>query len=168
MPKLVPQEIIKQKIFWIRGKKVMLDKDLAQLYGVKAIALRQQVKRNKERFPEDFMFQVSGGEANLLVSQNVIPSKISLGGYLPYAFTEQGVAMLSSVLKSRRAIEVNIAIMRAFVKMRKLLETHKGLLKKIEEIEKKYDYQFKVVFEIIKNLIKEEKEPKRRIGFRTD
>lgn len=167
MPELVPQEVIEAKIFWIRGKKIMLDRDLAQLYGVKAIALRQQVKRNKKRFPDDFMFQLSEEEANLLVSQNVIPSQKSFGGYLPYAFTEQGIAMLSSVLNSERAIEVNIAIMRAFVKMRRLLETHKGLLRKIEEMEKKYDYQFKIVFEVIKNFIKEEK-PRRKIGFHAD
>ncbi len=91
MPKIVPQEVIEQKIFWIRGKKVMLDKDLAELYGVKAIALRQQVKRNIDRFPEDFMFKISENEAGFLVSQNVIPSQKSLGGYLPYAFTEQGI-----------------------------------------------------------------------------
>ncbi len=168
MPNIVPQEAIEAKILWIRGKKVMLDRHLGQLYGVKAIALRQQVKRNKKRFPDDFMFQLSKEEADFLVSQNVIPSQKSYGGSLPYAFTEQGIAMLSSVLNSERAIEVNIAIMRAFVKMRQLLEKHKGLLRKIEEMEKKYDYQFRVVFEAIRNIIKEEEKPGRRIGFRTD
>src|SRR3989338_9556877 len=119
------QHIIERKIFLFRGEKVMLDKDLASLYQVRPIALRQQVKRNTDRFPEDFMFQLSEEETKFMVSQNVIPSKQSLGGYLPYAFTEQGIAMLSSVLKSKRAIHVNIAIMRAFVKLREILASHK-------------------------------------------
>jgi len=130
---------IESKIFLIRGQKVMLDKDLAYLYQVKPIALRQQVKRNKDRFPDDFMFQLTEEEAGILVSQNVIPSKQSLGGYLPYAFAEQGIAMLSSVLKSKRAIHVNIEIMRAFVRLREILLSHKELAQKLEELEKKYD-----------------------------
>ena len=104
MKAIIPQEIIEKKIFMIHGQKVMIDKDLAYLYQVKPIALRQQVKRNKERFPDDFMFQLTKKEVEILVSQNVIPSRRSLGGYMPYAFTEQGVAMLSGVLHSKRAI----------------------------------------------------------------
>ena len=136
------------------------------MYGVKTIALRQQVKRNLERFPEDFMFQLTQEESDVLVSQNVIPSKRSLGGSLPYAFTQEGVAMLSSVLRSRRAVEVNIAIMRAFVRLRELLASHKDLARKLEELEKKYDERFQVVFEAIRQLMTPEpQEKKHRIGF---
>lgn len=110
MADIIPADKIENKIVILRDQSVMLDRDLAELYEVKAIALRQQVKRNMDRFPEDFMFQITKGEAELLVSQNVIPSKRSLGGYLPYAFTENGVAMLSSVLNSDKAIEINIQI----------------------------------------------------------
>ena len=118
---LIQTETIETRIFLIRGKKVMLDKDLAELYKVKPIALRQQVKRNKERFPDDFMFQLTNEEVEIMVSQIVIPSKQSLGGYFPYAFTEQGIAMLSSVLNSKRAINVNIQIMRIFTKLREMI-----------------------------------------------
>lgn len=162
---LMPQETIANKIFLIRGHKVMLDKDLAKLYGVKPIRLREQVKRNIKRFPGDFMLKLTKEEADILVSQNAIPSKRSLGGYLPYVFTEQGVAMLSSVLNSERAIMVNIQIMRTFVRIKEMLMTHKDLQRKIEEMEQKYDQRFKVVFDIIKQLIKEEAKPKRTIGF---
>lgn len=162
---LMPQETIANKIFLIRGHKVMLDKDLAKLYGVKPIRLREQVKRNIKRFPGDFMLKLTKEEADILVSQNAIPLKRSLGGYLPYVFTEQGVAMLSSVLNSERAIMVNIQIMRTFVRIKEMLMTHKDLQRKIEEMEQKYDQRFKVVFDIIKQLIKEEAKPKRTIGF---
>jgi len=131
----------------------MLDRDLAELYGVKPIALRQQVKRNIDRFPEDFMFQLTPEEVDILVSHFVIPSKKHLGGYLPYAFTEQGVAMLSSVLNSKRAIMVNIQIMRAFTRLREMLATHKELKEKIEAMERKYDKQFKIVFDAIRTLL---------------
>jgi ORF6N domain len=131
-----------------------------------AIALRQQVKRNLARFPEDFMLQLTAEEAEGLVSQNVIPSRRSLGGFLPYAFTQEGVAMLSSVLRSRRAVEVNIAIMRAFVRLRELLASHKELARKLEELEKKYDERFHLVFEAIRQLTAPEPpEEKRRFGF---
>src|SRR5260370_33132752 len=122
----VPEEVVERRILYIRDRKVMLDRDLAELYGVKPIALRQQVKRNRNRFPPDFLFQLTRQEAESLVSHNVIPSRRSFGGSLPYAFTEQGVAMLSSVLTSERAVQVNIAIMRAFIK----LSTHRDLLRK--------------------------------------
>ncbi len=166
MSKLVSGEAITSRILLIRGKRVMLDRDLAYLYGVKAIALRQQVKRNAERFPDDFMFQLTRQEAKILVSQNVIPSTRSLGGYLPYAFTEQGVAMLSSVLKSKRAVRVNIQIMRAFTQLRRMLFTNAGLRRKIEEMERKYDKQFVVVFQAIKQLLESPPvKEKRIIGF---
>lgn len=162
----VLSERIERLILSIRGQKILLDKDLAVLYGVKPIALRQQVKRNIKRFPDDFMFQLLPEEAEMLVSQNVIPSKRSLGGHRPFAFTEQGVAMLSSVLRSDRAVEVNIAIMRTFVRLRGLLASHKELDRKITELERKYDTKFKVVFEAIRKLMSPESLPtRRRIGF---
>ncbi len=146
----------------------MLDRDLAILYGVKAIALRQQVKRNKERFPSDFMFQLSEQEAESLVSQNVIPSRRSLGGFLPYAFTQEGVAMLSSVLNSERAVKVNIEIMRAFVRLREMLASNKELARRLDELEKKYDKQFKLVFDAIRELMTTPEPKKRPIGFLAD
>jgi hypothetical protein len=153
---IVPVEVIERRILLIRGHKVMLDRHLAQLYNVRPIALRQQVKRNAIRFPVDFVFRLSNEETEVLVSQNVIPSRRSLGGSLPYAFTEQGVAMLSSVLTSERAALVNVAIMRAFVKMREILATHKDLARKLQDLEKKYqahDVQIKRVFDAIRELI---------------
>jgi hypothetical protein len=143
---LIPAERIERSILLIRGHKVLLDRDLAELYGVKAISLRQQVRRNLARFPEDFMFQLGAEEAEALVSQNVIPSRRSLGGFLPYAFTQEGVAMLSSVLRSERAVLVNIEIMRAFVRLRELLASHVELARRLDELEKKYDAQFRIVF----------------------
>ncbi|MCX5750663.1 MAG: ORF6N domain-containing protein [Candidatus Saganbacteria bacterium] len=125
---ILPIERIENKIFLIRGEKVMLDRDLAKLYGVKAIRLREQVKRNKARFPEEFMFQLTHQEAEILVSQNAIPSRKHLGGSLPYAFTEHGVAMLSSILRSERAIKISILIVKTFVKLRRILATHKELV----------------------------------------
>ena len=163
---LVVTEIIERRILIIRGLKVMLDKDLAEMYGVKPIRLREQVKRNITRFPEDFMFQLSDAEANWLVSQSAIPSRKHLGGYLPYVFTEQGIAMLSTVLNSERAIQVNIAIMRAFVKLRELLATNKDLSKRLDELEKKYDSNFRIVFDTIKQLMMPKEKPKRPIGFK--
>ena len=160
-------EAIEQRIFLMRGHKVMLDRDLAALYSVKAIALRQQVKRNKDRFPPDFMFQLSRQETDILLSQNVIPSRKSLGGYNPYAFTEQGVAMLSSILRSKRAVEVNIAIMRTFVKLRQILADNALLRSKIESMERKYDEQFEQVFTVLKYMIAEETKPKQPFGFRS-
>lgn len=145
----------------------MLDYDLATLYGVETRTLKQAVKRNTKRFPDDFMFVLTNDEVQNLVSQNVIPSKSYLGGALPMAFTEQGVAMLSGVLNSEKAIEVNIAIMRTFVQIRKWMNSHKLLAKKIDTLEKKYDEKFKIVFEAIRQLIKQEKEPRDPIGFKT-
>jgi len=167
MDELIPQELIEQKIFVIRGKKVMLDKDLAELYGVKTKVLLQAVKRNIERFPSDFMYLLTEEEVINLRSQFVTSS---WGGrrYLPYTFTEQGVAMLSSVLRSKRAIQVNIAIMRAFVNLRKALSTHKELAYKLSELERKmerHDEEIKAIFDAIRQLMSVEKKPKRRIGF---
>ena len=172
-------------VHFVRGEKVLLDYDLATLYGVETRALNQAVKRNLDRFPDDFMFQLSPEEAEVLVqsrsqsmtartphnsSQTVISSRKHRGRkYVPYAFTEQGVAMLSSVLRSPRAVQVNIAIMRTFVQLRRLMDSNRDLARKIETLEKKYDEQFAVVFEAIKQLISEDEarkaEPKRRIGF---
>lgn len=162
----IPIEHIEQRIILLRGLKVMLDRDLADLYGVKTIALRQQVSRNSDRFPDDFMFQITAEEADAMVSQSVIPSRRSLGGSLPYVFTQEGIAMLSSVLRSEQAVAVNIQIMRAFVKLRQWLETHKDLADKIQNLETKYDEQFQVVFDAIRKLMEPPPvPPSRRIGF---
>jgi len=164
---IIPVERVMQAIYVVRGRKVMLDKDLALLYGVKPIALRQQVKRNIERFPSDFMYQLTDKEVVSLLSQNVIPSRKSLGGYNPYVFTEQGIAMLSSVLRSRRAVAVNIAIMRTFVKLREILASNKLLRRKIESMERKYDEKFKTVFEVLKQMLAKPEKPKEPFGFRS-
>lgn len=165
--KTYPAEIV-ERIFYIRGQKIMLDFDLAQMYGVETRALKQAVRRNMDRFPKDFMFILNMAEVKNMVSQNVIPSLKTLGGAKPMAFTEQGVSMLSSVLKSKQAMKVNIAIMRAFVQMRQLLEGNKELSKKINELEKKYDGQFRMVFDAIKSLIHQKQQPRERIGFLKD
>jgi len=169
MSTLVPVEIIEKHILVLRNQKVMLSTDLAELYGVEPRALIQAVKRNIKRFPDDFMLQLTQDEDKLLRSQNVILKK-GRGQhtkYPAYAFTEQGIAMLSSVLNSDRAIAVNIEIMRAFVRLREMVASHKELSKKLEELEKKYDAQFKVVFDAIHALLEPPKKPKRRIGFET-
>lgn len=159
-----PAEVV-ERIFYVRAQKIMLDFDLAQMYGVETRALKQAVKRNLDRFPKDFMFLLNQVEIKNMVSQNVIPSRSILGGAKPMAFTEQGVSMLSTVLQSKRAIKVNIAIMRAFVQMRQLIEGNKELARKIGELEKKYDGQFKMVFDAIKTLIHQKQQPRERIGF---
>src|SRR3989344_6092236 len=174
---IVPVEIIKRKIFLIRGRKVMLDSDLAELYGVETKVLNQAVKRNLDRFPNDFMFQLVSAEKVFLKSQFaaldqqedmrsqfVTASKRNIR-FSPYAFTQEGVAMLSSVLRSQRAIQVNIAIMRTFVKLMEFLANHKKLALKLEKLERKYDSQFRVVFEAIRKLMEEEEKPKTKIGF---
>jgi len=171
MKALIPVEMIGRKIYLIRGHKVMLDKDLAFLYGVKPIRLREQVKRNIKRFPEDFMFQLNDQEINSMVSQNAIPSRKHLGGYNPYVFTEQGVAMLATVLNSERAIQVNIAIMRAFVRLREILSTHKELAHKLTELERKierHDEEIKVIFDAIRQLMKPPETKTKKIGFRSE
>ena len=159
----IAREVVESKIFYIRGHKVMLDKDLAQLYGVETRVLNQAVRRNIDRFPDDFIFSLTREEI-MNLSQFVIGSKIKHAPHV-FAFTEQGIAMLSSVLKSKRAVRVNIEIMRAFVRLRQILASHKELAVRLDEMEKKYDGQFKVVFEAIRQLMSEEKKPKRAIGF---
>lgn len=167
MRDIIPAERIESKIYLIRGRKVMLDKDLAELYGVKTFVLNQGVKRNLERFPKDFMFQLSNKEFENLKSQIVMSS---WGGRrtFPYAFTEQGLAMLSSVLHSKKAIQVNIAIMRAFVRLRLILSTHKELAQKLKELESKHkdhDVKIEVIFDAIRKLMMPEDKPRRKIGF---
>jgi hypothetical protein len=169
----VPVELITRRIYLIRGDKVMLDADLAELYQVETKVLNQAVRRNSDRFPDDFMFQLTAEEADSLRSQFVTSSDARGGRrYLPYVFTEQGVAMLSSVLNSKRAVHVNIAIMRAFVKLREVMGTHKELARKIEALERKYlehDEELQIVFRAIKKLLEPAPgPPKRRIGYRTD
>jgi hypothetical protein len=164
----VPIEVIERRIFFIRGHKVMLSTDLADLYQVEPRVLVQAIKRNIERFPEDFMFQLSNEEFDNLKSQIVTSSWGGLRRAAPYAFTEQGVAMLSSALRSDRAIQVNIAIMRAFVRLREMVASNKELAQKLDALEKKYDIQFKAVFNVLRKLRQPESKPGRRIGFRTD
>ena len=161
----VPIERITNRIHVIRGVKVMLDRDLAELYGVETKVLKQAVKRNIDRFPSDFMFELAKEENQALRSQNVTLKRGQHSKYLPYVFTEQGVAMLSSVLKNDRAIQVNIQIMRAFTQLRQLLSTHKDLKRKIEAMEKKYDENFCIVFEAIKQLLEADEAPRKKIGF---
>ena len=166
---LVPAERIAQSILIIRGEKVMLDADLARLYGVPTKALNQAVKRNLARFPADFAFQLSAEEVADLRSQFVTSKSAGGRRYRPYAFTEQGVAMLSSVLRSKRAVQVNIAIMRTFVQLRKLLSTNAAMARKLADMERKYDSQFRVVFDAIRQLMSEPEEPaKPPIGFETE
>ena len=165
---MVSSEIIENRIFLVRGKKVMFDNDLAKLYGVETKKLNQAVRRNKARFPEDFMFQLTRTEVNYFSRSQFVTLKRGQNiKYLPYVFTEQGVAMLSSVLKSERAIWVNIQIMRTFTKIREMIISNKVLREKIEVMERKYDSKFKVVFDVIKRLIDKDKiEPIKIAGFR--
>lgn len=168
MTTLVPIEHIEQKILLIRGHKVILDSELAALYGVETKKLIQAVKRNLDRFPTDFMFPLENQDVAVLRSQ-IVTLKTGRGEhrkYAPYAFTEQGVAMLSSVLHSPRAIQVNIEIMRAFVKLRQLLMSHKDLAEKLDKMEKNYDHKFRAVFEALRQLMTPPPvPPKRKIGF---
>ena len=164
---LIPQVLIERKIFLIRGRRVMLDRDLAELYGVETRDLNKAVKRNIDRLPEDFMFQLTNEEFGNLKFHF---GTSSWGGTrkLPYAFTENGVAMLSSVLNSKLAIHVNIQIMRTFTRLREILLTHKDLARKLADMEKKYDSQFKVVFDAIRQLMKPDEPKKKPIGFRRE
>jgi len=163
---VIKEENIANHIYFIRGHNIILDFDLASLYEVETRVLKQAVKRNLDRFPDDFMFELSPAEIDFVVSQNVIPSKKYLGGAVPFAFTEQGVAMLSGVLKSPRAVQVNITIMRAFVQLRKLISSHKDLVIRINELENKYDEQFKLIFNALRQLIQKENKPRKRIGYK--
>jgi len=170
MPKVTGLEprAIERAIRSVRGLRVLLDEDLAALYEVEVKALNQAVRRNLARFPADFMFQLTADEAARLRSQSVTLDVLGRGQhrkYAPFAFTEQGVAMLSSVLRSSRAVQVNIEIMRAFVRLRQLLELNADLARKIEALEKRYDAQFRVVFDAIRELMTPPTKPRRRIGF---
>jgi hypothetical protein len=160
---------VEKKILLIRGERVLLDSDLAALYGVETRVLVQAVKRNAARFPDDFMFRLTPEEGAALRSQIVI-SNVGRGGRrnAPYAFTEHGVAMLSSVLRSPRAVQVNIEIVRAFVRLRSMLSTHVELSRKLTSLEKKYDAQFRVVFDAIRELMTPPAKSSRRIGFRSE
>ncbi len=164
-------EIIINKIYYIRKQKIMLDRGLAELYGVEAIRLREQVKRNLDRFPSHFMFRLSAKEVEAMVSQNAIPSKQQLGGFLPYAFTEHGVLMVASVLKSKQALDVSIKVIEIFVKMRAMLSTNKDILLQMQKVEKKltaHDEDIKLIFEALKQLLNPPQEPRKRIGFKPD
>jgi hypothetical protein len=163
-PKIL-EEHIGNMILFVRGHKVLLDSDLATLYGVKTKVLNQAIKRNTDRFPKDFMFQLLEEEFADLRSQSKPTGRWGGRRYPPYVFTEQGVAMLSGVLNSHRAVQVNIAIMRTFVKLRQMLIDNSKIARKIEAMERKYDSQFKVVFDAIRELMAPPENPRRRIGF---
>jgi len=163
---IIPIERVERLIYLIRGHKVMLDADLAELYGVETKALNKAVKRNIERFPKDFMFQLTKEEFQNLRFQIGTSSQWGGRRFPPYAFIEQGVAMLSSVLRSKRAAQVNVQIMRSFVRLRQMLATNKDLARKLEELEEKYDKQFKVVFVALHQLMEEEEQSRHQIGFR--
>ena len=183
---LVPYERVENAFFIVSGHRVMLDAELAALYGVSTKALNQAVRRNIDRFPSDFMFQLTTTEAERSRSQTVtlnvqdieiaqerirdqpVGTRGSNIKYLPYAFTEQGVAMLSTVLRSQRAVQVNIEIMRAFVRLRQMLQANTELAKKLATLEKKYDSQFRIVFDAIRDLMAPPTKPKRHIGFRKE
>jgi hypothetical protein len=161
------EEDLIQCIFFIRMKKVMLDFDLALLYGVETRVLKQQIKRNPDRFPSDFMFQLTKPEGiELITFCDKFPKKIRHYPLPPLAFTEQGVAMLSSVLHTKKAIKVNIAIMRAFINLRTLIDSNRELVARIDSMESKYDKKFHLIFEAIKELIKQERKPRRKIGYK--
>lgn len=165
MSNITPSEIIFNKIYVFRGVKVMIDRDLAELYEVDTKVLNQAVKRNLSRFPPDFMFQITNEEKKELVTACDRFASLKHSSSNPYVFTEQGVSMLSSVLNSERAIQVNIQIMRTFSRLRQMLTAHEDLKRKVDSMEKKYDQKFKMVFDAIKELITDELKPKRRIGF---
>jgi hypothetical protein len=169
---ILSDEAVLSKIYYVRGYKIMLDKDLAEMYNVQPIRLRQQVKRNADRFPDKFMFQLTDTEVDGMVSQNVIPSKQHLGGYLPYAFTEHGVLMLASVLRSKIAMQVSVRIIETFVKMREMLSVHADILLKLERLETqtwRNTEDIQKVFAYLKQLlIPAEQANRRRIGFHQD
>ena len=163
---IIPSEVIEKRIFIIRGQKVILDFHIAELYQVETKALKRAVKRNRARFPSDFLFELNQQEYTALRYQLGTLKRGEHSKYLPYAFTEQGIAMLSGVLGSPRAVQVNIAIMRSFVKLREVLATHKDLVQKLAELENKYDAQFQIVFDAIRQILNSPEKPKREIGFR--
>jgi len=165
MTELVPIELIASKIYLIRGIKVMLDRDLAELYGVETKVLKQAVRRNIDRFPSDFMFELTKGENQSLRSQNVTLKRGQHSKYLPFAFTEHGVLMLSSVLNSERAVQVNIQIMRTFTKLREALLDNKDLRKELEKLKQLTEERFRIVFETLDQLLTIESKPKKKTGY---
>jgi len=165
MTELVPIELIASKIYLIRGIKVMLDRDLAELYGVETKVLKQAVRRNIDRFPSDFMFELTKGENQSLRSQNVTLKRGQHSKYLPFAFTEHGVLMLSSVLNSERAVQVNIQIMRTFTKLREALLDNKDLRKELEKLKQLTEERFRIVFETLDQFLTIESKPKKKIGY---
>lgn len=163
---VIPEERIIQRIIVIRGEKVMLDVHLAELYGVETRVLKPAVKRNLDRFPADFLYELSDKEVDEVVSQNVIPHRKYFGGAFPFAFTETGVAMLSSILKSGRAVEMNIAIIRTFIELRKIAVNYEDILKKLKQIENNYDGKFKELYQALDHLINLPTPTSRKIGFK--
>ncbi len=171
MKEIVPPEIIEQKIYLIRGEKVMLDADLAHLYGVTTKRLNEQVKRNADKFPEDFAFQLTAEEYGVLSNR----SQIATGSqkhrdprFMPWVFTEHGAIMAATVLNSKQAVAMSVYVVRTFIRLRQMLATHKDLSRKLAEMEKKYDAQFKVVFDAIRQLMSPPETKKRKIGFRRE
>lgn len=165
--KQITEQEVATKIYFIRNQKIMLDSDLAQLYDVETKVLNQAVKRNSHRFPEDFMFQLTENEYDKILKSQFVTSRWGGKRKLPFAFTEHGTVMLASVLNSERAVAVSLQVVRIFIKLRQILETNKELAQKIEQLENKYDHQFKVVFDAIKQLlIQEEKQEREPIGFK--
>jgi hypothetical protein len=168
---IITDENIISKIYLVRDKKVMLDRDLAEIYGVETRRLNEQVKRNIERFPDHFMFTLTEEEVDAMVSQNAIPSKQVLGGSLPKAFTEHGVLMLANVLRSEQAIKMSIRLIEVFVKIREMMLTNKDILLKLEGIEKsvnEHDENIQVIFEALRQLLDPPKEPRKRIGYKSE
>lgn len=165
---LIPHEKIEQKIFLLRGKKVMLDRDLAELYSVPTKRLNEQVKRNIKRFPDEFMFQLTKKEKEEAVANRDHLKPLIFSPQLPYAFTEPGVAMLSSVLNSEKAIQINIQIIKTFVKMREMIISNKELRQRLDKLEQKYNKQFKIVFTALREILTPKEESRRQIGFDTD
>jgi hypothetical protein len=164
MKVLVPIEVVERTILLIRGQKVILDVDLAELYGVTTKVFNQAVKRNTDRFPKDFMFQLTADEALSMRSQFVTASKRNIR-YRPHAFTEHGIIMAASILNSQRAIDASVFVVRAFIKLREMIASHKDLALKLNDLEKKYDGQFQIVFEAIRQILEVEEKPKKKIGF---
>ncbi len=165
----IPEKFLVNKIYFLREQKVMLDRDLAELYGVQAKRLREQVKRNLNRFPKNFMFQLTAEEAEILVSQNVIPSLQHLGGTLPYAFSEHGILMLANVLKSEEAVQMSVRIIEIFVKMRELLSIHKDILLQLENLEKRVganSNDIQKIFSALKKLLDPERPPMEKVGYK--
>jgi hypothetical protein len=165
MSQLIPVELIEKKILLIRSQKVMLDADLAEMYGVETRVLNQAVKRNLDRFPPDFMFQLSREEKQEVITNCDHLSRLKFSKALPYAFSEHGALMIASVLNTQRAVEVSVFVVRAFVQLREMIASHKDLARKFAAMEKKYDKQFRVVFDAIRQLMAEPPTKKRPIGF---